>query len=487
MNLPRYNLVALFICLLALLLVVPVAAQTTYAWGGGFGNWDDPGNWAPNGVPGASDTAIVGTPGITIATLTANTTVAGLEIKELGAISGNFDLTVTEAMIWSGGGNGFETFRGSGLITISPGATLNIIEPITRFVLSDGRTVVNNGLILWEGSGTWEGNGRLVNNGELVLAFDESGPLGVVFSSRTDAFTNSVTGLIRRTGSGEALLQAGFHNNGVVRVENGTLNLFGFNSIGGTDTGLYEVEEGARLVFRGGNRTLTNTVEISGTGTIQIGGGIGMLTNNATWKPGDSPGVLPVDSDYAAGNSTLEVEIGGLAAGTDYDQLDVADAATLGGTLQVVLTGGFVPQDGDRFLIVPAVNGATGAFATVDLPAGLDAFVETSALGAELVIGTPVANEGGSDMPQAFALHSAYPNPFNPQATVGFDVPEAGEVRLALFDALGREVAVLVDGLWVAGHHTTQIDGRGLASGLYLVRMTTSDGFAGTRRITLLK
>ena len=89
--------------------------------------------------------------------------------------------------------------------------------------------------------------------------------------------------------------------------------------------------------------------------------------------------------------------------------------------------------------------------------------------------------------PSAFALHVAYPNPFRTSATVGFDLPEAAVVRLAVYDALGREVAVLADGSEEAGRHAAVLDGAGLPSGTYLVRLTASGGFAQTQRVTLLR
>ena len=95
----------------------------------------------------------------------------------------------------------------------------------------------------------------------------------------------------------------------------------------------------------------------------------------------------------------------------------------------------------------------------------------------------------GSDVsvPAVFALTGAYPNPFASSATVSFEVPEASEVRLVVYDVLGRAVAVLADGSFEAGRHTAALDGRGLPTGTYLVRMTTESGFTQTRRLTLVR
>src|SRR5690606_14396113 len=78
--------------------------------------------------------------------------------------------------------------------------------------------------------------------------------------------------------------------------------------------------------------------------------------------------------------------------------------------------------------------------------------------------------EGGA-APAAFALEGAYPNPFSTTATVRYALPHAAEVRVTVYDVLGREVARLVEGPREAGRHTATVSGRGLAGGVYFVRM----------------
>jgi hypothetical protein len=80
----------------------------------------------------------------------------------------------------------------------------------------------------------------------------------------------------------------------------------------------------------------------------------------------------------------------------------------------------------------------------------------------------------------AFALSQNYPNPFSGRTRVTFETPAAGPVRLAVYDALGRRVAVLVDATLPADRHTAEWDAAGLASGVYLIRLQ-----AGEQRATL--
>jgi len=77
--------------------------------------------------------------------------------------------------------------------------------------------------------------------------------------------------------------------------------------------------------------------------------------------------------------------------------------------------------------------------------------------------------EGG--VPVSFELYQNYPNPFNPSTTIQFDVPEASAVRLSVYDALGREVAVLADRQFGPGRYQFSWDATGVESGLYIYRL----------------
>ena len=90
------------------------------------------------------------------------------------------------------------------------------------------------------------------------------------------------------------------------------------------------------------------------------------------------------------------------------------------------------------------------------------------------------------DLPESFALEANYPNPFNPVTTIRFALPEASRVRIQVFDLLGREVALLVDGNLSAGRHEVVFDARGLASGHYIYRMNAGS-FEQHRSMILMK
>src|SRR5690606_1437056 len=82
------------------------------------------------------------------------------------------------------------------------------------------------------------------------------------------------------------------------------------------------------------------------------------------------------------------------------------------------------------------------------------------------------AEEPGGPEDETGGRLEVRPNPVRGGAEVTFEVEAAARVRVAVYDVLGREVAVLADGRFEAGRYEATLDASGLAAGLYLVRAT---------------
>lgn len=156
-----------------------------------------------------------------------------------------------------------------------------------------------------------------------------------------------------------------------------------------------------------------------------------------------------------------------------------------GSTLQGLASRSLLAVEGtwnDFANVAATVNAFAADPETETLVIGTDGsgfFLAPQALTTE-VESTP------AERPTAFSLAQNYPNPFNPVTQIAFSLPDAMPVQLAIYDVLGRRVALLVDGLLPAGTHTARLDASALASGTYFYRLETPQGVR-TRTMILVK
>ncbi|HLA63160.1 MAG TPA: T9SS type A sorting domain-containing protein, partial [Rhodothermales bacterium] len=230
---------------------------------------------------------------------------------------------------------------------------------------------------------------------------------------------------------------------------------------------------------------------------------------------GDAYRLAPAAPDYTAlftrtpDGTALAVQALGLAAGRHALPLEVAALAggtPAGGTFRLAWDGAALP-DGWTARLTDAATGTSldlttaGTYSfTLDAPAGrtapaADALAPPAPrlLGAAdgltagrftVVVDAATTGTGG-ETAAALALTVA-PNPTAGRASVRYVLPEAGRVRVAVYDVLGREVAVLADGEGAAGRHEAVLDAGALAPGAYLVRLTSGDTTL-VRRLTVAR
>ncbi|MBA3484786.1 MAG: autotransporter-associated beta strand repeat-containing protein [Pirellulales bacterium] len=185
-----------------------------------------------------------------------------------------------------------------------------------------------------------DGAARTINN---AVSVDVSGTVGGSLDLTLTGVVSGSGNLIK-DGSGRLTLAASNTFNGTATVNAGSLSVTG--SIAG-------------------NATVNNGGSLAGTGAIA---GTVTLNSGGVLAPGASAGEITLGALTTLDGATLEIELGGLAAGTQHDQVESSGTVALEGTLAVSLTGGFTPSAGQSFDFLNWAT-QTGAFDTLDLPA----------------------------------------------------------------------------------------------------------------------
>ena len=183
-----------------------------------------------------------------------------------------------------------------------------------------------------------------------------------------------------------------------------------------------------------------------------------------------SNGTFIIDNWFATNmNGTIYSAVGEVQM-VDPFNLSLPKATLQNGS--PLLAGGAVPP-ADGFFDQTATF--KGAFGTTDWTAGWSRFD-----------GTTSVEEFGNEMPVKFEMSQNYPNPFNPSTRIRFSVPEASNVKLTVYNALGQQVAELANGMMNAGSYEVDWNASALTSGVYVYRLEAGNVNI-TRKMSLLK
>ena len=97
-----------------------------------------------------------------------------------------------------------------------------------------------------------------------------------------------------------------------------------------------------------------------------------------------------------------------------------------------------------------------------------------------------ISSSFNSNLPERFELYQNYPNPFNPLTTIKYDIVKAQDVKVIVYDILGREVATLVNAQQRPGTYEVRWDASNVSSGIYFNQLKTKD-YVDTKKMILLK
>jgi hypothetical protein len=306
------------------------------------------------------------------ATIHSSLTLAGgaftapqiVNANKLNLLQGTFNLTNQPATVGNAG------LLGSSL-ELPAGMTLNVSLGLT-----------NSGLITGDG----QVGGTFTNDAAGELRAEPGRSLTLTGANNTNAGQiNLYGGMLDFTQNLANNAGAFISGNGTLKTagltNNGTMNFSGLANVVGDVTN----SPAAKIISSGGGPTtffddVANQGEIrttAGSFTVFYGAttgagsytGAGTVNFEGDLKPGNSAAAISFGGDVVFGaESALDIELGGIAAGSGYDQLNVAGKLTLGGELDLSLINGFTPAIGQAFDIL---NWSTlsGTFSSVVLPA----------------------------------------------------------------------------------------------------------------------
>jgi hypothetical protein len=100
--------------------------------------------------------------------------------------------------------------------------------------------------------------------------------------------------------------------------------------------------------------------------------------------------------------------------------------------------------------------------------------------------GTLTGVAGERQMPTIYSLGQNYPNPFNPATTISYQLPLSGNVRLTVYNILGKEIATLVSEVMEPGYYSVRFDASAVSSGLYFYRLQANN-YSDVKKMMLIK
>jgi T5SS/PEP-CTERM-associated repeat protein len=335
----------------ATLLLADHAHAVFRGWvGSDGGSYSTPANWDPSGPPGTADslTFAMGTFGSPYdINFDVDSTVTQLVVATnplaIAGASHTLSLTSTSP------NNAFRALvigrSGSGTTNAALSSSLAQLNTTYAVLGADSNTSGTLNVT----AGTFSVTGTAAGS-DLLLGYSGAGTINVTggadvaVAGNTDlAIFGSSVGNISVTGSGSS-----WTSSGRVSILKGS--------------GTITVAEGGTFSASTLSLGFINTNKLTGNGDVTAA-----VTNPCTVAPGAPLGTLHITGSYTQTSSgVLQIELGGTAAGTQYDRLNVSGSVTLAGTLAVTLSS-YTPAQNDLFDILDFTS-RTGTFGTVSLP-----------------------------------------------------------------------------------------------------------------------
>lgn len=156
-----------------------------------------------------------------------------------------------------------------------------------------------------------------------------------------------------------------------------------------------------------------------------------------------------------------------------------------GSVVDVSITPTQVMYNGQMYYFKNWIGGGSGSYTGTNSSfqiSSMDNFISEVAIFDTVT----AVSQLGSEIPDSYELYQNYPNPFNPETKIKFDIPQAGNVKLAVYNILGEQVAILYNGFLNYGRFESAWNASQFASGVYFYKLET-ENFVSIKKLVLLK
>lgn len=426
------------------------------SWDGeaGDGFWSTPANWDPNEVPTPDEWVIInkiGGASITTGSILQDRLSIGKD--NTLTVTGNIEIShavkinETASLNWATGrlkkrvDGDFPTIDNLGTLTVNG----IFIDDIGTIVNDETGVIEMNGNINIDTGRLFNLNGATINiNSDNLTIGYSSGTQHQLFNSFNSTIEKTAT-----SGTGtSSIILTDFQNwnGGILRSEQGTLAI---------------------------GESFVNQGIVTGSGLFSFPVG---FVNDGVISPGSSPGILTVVGDLTTGSAAdFNIEIDGITAGTEYDQIIVTGEAILEGTLNVTL--GYLPANDASFEIV-----TTGTLTSCNFPAqittdynGTNYTFDVLCLNNILYLNGPGATLTTSTFD--IELLKVYPNPTSSKVTLGLN-KSIPELNITISNILGQVISY--ERFVNTNTVDLNIDG---SPGIYFLTLKTPEGSKKTLKI----
>ncbi len=216
----------------------------------------------------------------------------------------------------------------------------------------------------------------------------------------------------------------------------------------------------------------------------------GLTRTSPEWVPFhidsvEAKSYATVNNPYGVAES-LRVVLVSSNVPSDWEGVGICDISYCYSTGVTTVTSFYPPGNSTIYIYYAKLPGRTGSATSIWKVVRASNPSQQSPQVTFGVTTAPIGITQISSIVSEFSLSQNYPNPFNPNTKINFSLPKSDYVSLRVYDMLGREVSVLVNGQLTAGEYEADFNAKGLSSGMYYYSLRAGE-YVDVKKMVLVK